>query len=81
MTPSGVEVESPPAKGLSGGGGAIKLYKVKSGDILGVLVDTFYPNAPEGTFSAFAQFNRLKGPDFSIFPGDTLKIPAVEALR
>lgn len=64
---------------LSGGQGVVKLYKVKNGDILGVLVEQFYPDAPEGTTRAFAQFNRLKGD--AIFPGDTLKVPSAEALR
>ncbi len=63
---------------LSGGQGMVKLYKVKNGDILGVLVEQFYPEAPEGTTRAFAQFNRLKGD--AIFPGDTLKVPPLEAL-
>ena len=66
---------------LSGGKGVIKLYKVSQGDILGVLVSKFYPDAPAGTLSAFADFNRLKAPDFAIFPGDTLKVPELEALR
>lgn len=64
---------------LSGGQGVVKLYKVKRGDILGVLVEQFYPDSPEGTTQAFARFNRLKGD--AIFPGDTLKVPPVENFR
>lgn len=75
--------QNKPASGapltLAGGQGSVKLYKVKNGDILGVLVEQFYPDAPDGTTRAFAQFNRLKGD--AIFPGDTLKVPPVEALR
>lgn len=67
--------------GLAGGAGVIKLYEVVAGDTLSGLVMKFYPDSPEGTFRAFAEFNRLKGPDFAIFPGDTLKVPALEALR
>lgn len=66
---------------LTGGGGAIKLYKVVSGDILSNLVDKFYPDAPEATVKRFAEFNRLQAPDFAIFPGDTLKVPSLEVLR
>jgi len=64
---------------LTGGTGQIKLYKVAQGDILGVLVEKFYPNAPAGTIKAFSSFNRLKGD--AIFPGDVLKVPELEALR
>lgn len=75
--------KTPPVVGkgleLSGGQGAIKLYKVKQGDILGVLVEKFYPDAPEGTLRSFSRFNRLKGD--AIFPGDTLKVPPVEVFR
>ena len=74
-------VASQDGEALSGGKGVIKLYKVSQGDILGVLVNKFYPDAPTGTLSAFADFNRLKAPDFAIFPGDTLKVPELEALR
>ena len=66
---------------LSGGSGVIKLYKVAAGDTLGVLVDKFYPNSPNGTTTAFADFNRLNAPDYAIFPGDTLKVPTLQALR
>jgi hypothetical protein len=66
---------------LSGGSGVIKLYKVAAGDTLGVLVDKFYPNSPNGTTTAFADFNRLNAPDYAIFPGDTLKVPSLQALR
>ncbi|MCA9780833.1 MAG: LysM peptidoglycan-binding domain-containing protein [Candidatus Eremiobacteraeota bacterium] len=66
---------------LSGGSGVIKLYKVAAGDTLGALVDKFYPNSPNGTTTAFADFNRLNAPDYAIFPGDTLKVPNLQALR
>jgi proteasome lid subunit RPN8/RPN11 len=64
---------------LTGGAATIKFYQVAQGDILGVLVEKFYPDAPDGTLKAFSRFNRLKGD--AIFPGDTLKIPELEVLR
>lgn len=67
------------ANKLAGGAGVVKLYKVKEGDILGVLVEKFYPDGADGTLKSFSRFNRLKGD--SIFPGDTLKVPPAEALR
>ena len=70
-----------PSPGLTGGSGVIKLYKVKAGDTLSALVDKFYPDSPTGTTNSFAQFNRLSAPDFAIFPGDTLKVPSIQALR
>jgi proteasome lid subunit RPN8/RPN11 len=83
--PKPVKTTPPPAvassQGLTGGNGAIKLYKVEAGDTLSVLVDRFYPNSQTGTTNAFANFNRLSAPDYAIFPGDTLKVPSLEALR
>jgi nucleoid-associated protein YgaU/proteasome lid subunit RPN8/RPN11 len=70
-----------PSPGLTGGNGVIKLHKVEAGDTLSVLVDKFYPDSPTGTTTAFADFNRLSAPDYAIFPGDTLKVPALESLR
>lgn len=69
------------AGALVAGKGAISLHKVVPGDTLGALVTKFYPESPAGTLTNFAEFNRLQGPDYPIFPGDTLKVPALEALR
>lgn len=86
-TPVAVKTTAPPAQPpvagapLTGGNGVVKLYKVKQGDTLGALVDKFYPDSPNGTTVSFADFNRLNAPDYAIFPGDTLKVPAVQALR
>lgn len=81
VTATAAPLASANQQDLAGGQAKITLYKVKEGDILGVLVDKFYPDGPAGTMKAFARFNRLKGPNFDIFPGDTLKVPAPEALR
>lgn len=66
---------------LQNGGGTVELHVVEPGDTLGMLVDHFYPDSSGGTTRLFAEFNRLKGPDYAIFPGDTLKVPPLEMLQ
>ena len=66
---------------LKGGAQAIHLYKVVAGDTLSVLVERNYPEAPAGFTRRFAEFNRLKAPDYPIFPGDTLKLPTKESFQ
>lgn len=66
---------------LKGGAQAVHLYKVVPGDTLSVLVDRNYPDASTGFTQRFAEFNRLKAPDYPIFPGDTLKLPNKESFR
>ncbi len=66
---------------LVGGAGRVRLYKVSAGDTLSVLTQKFYPDSPSGTMMALARFNRLTSPDYAIFPGDTLKLPELDALQ
>lgn len=67
--------------GPSGGAGKITLYKVVEGDTLSTITSKFYPEAGPDITAAFARFNRLKAPEFAIFPGDVLKVPEERALR
>ena len=73
--------KSPETTALSQGAGKIQLYKVVAGDTLSVISNKFYPEGGTGITSAFARFNRLKAPDFAIFPGDILKVPPAKALE
>lgn len=66
---------------LVGGAGRVQLYQVEVGDTLSVLTQKFYPESPSGTMLALARFNRLASPDYAIFPGDTLKLPELDALQ
>ncbi len=73
--------KSPDSSALSQGAGKIQLYKVVAGDTLSVISNKFYPEGGASITSAFARFNRLKAPDFAIFPGDILKVPPAKALE
>lgn len=67
--------------GPAGGSGKVTLYKVASGDTLSMITSKFYPEAGPDITASFARFNRLKAPDFAIYPGDVLKVPDEKALH
>lgn len=66
---------------LASGAGKVTLYKVKDGDTLSLITTEFYPEAGPDVTASFARFNRLKAPEFAIFPGDILKVPDEKALH
>lgn len=67
--------------GPAGGTGKVTLYKVATGDTLSMITSKFYPEAGPDITASFARFNRLKAPDFAIYPGDVLKVPDEKALH
>ncbi len=67
--------------GPAGGAGKVQLYKVAANDTLSGITGKFYPEAGPDITSAFARYNRLKAPDFEIFPGDVLKVPDEKVLH
>lgn len=67
--------------GLAGGAGKVQLYKVAQNDTLSGITGKFYPEAGPDITSAFARYNKLKAPEFEIFPGDVLKVPDEKVLH
>lgn len=81
-SPKAQDIASPnptPSSGadsaLVGGQGQIKLYTVVKNDTLSAIVAKNYPGSGSDLIEDFAQYNRLKGPNYNIFEGDVLKIP------
>lgn len=88
-TPESAEVESAPetpvskpsaAAASSPTGKMVKLHKVAAGDTLSTITEKYYSSSSPALVTALARFNKLKAPNFDIYPGDTVKIPAREAL-
>lgn len=65
-------------KGPATGSKEVMEHKVKEGDALSKICETYYGTSAGDVVSALAKYNKLKGNE--IFPGDTLKIPARDAL-
>lgn len=57
-----------------------KSYKVKSGDTLSVICAKYYKSNNPDIIRALGIYNNLKGPDFDLFPGNTIKVPSKEEL-
>jgi nucleoid-associated protein YgaU len=84
VTPDAIgarETPDPVDGGPAGGAAKVTLYKVAEGDTLSLITAKFYPEAGPDITASFAHFNRLKAPEFAIFPGDVLKVPDEKALH
>lgn len=68
----------PPATAATGK--MVRLHKVAAGDTLSTITEKYYNSSSPSLVTGLARFNKLKAPNFDIYPGDTLKIPAKEAL-
>ncbi len=62
-------------------GRMVKLHKVKDGDTLSIITEKYYGSSASKYVTALATFNKLKPPNFDIFPGDVLKVPSKESLK
>ena len=62
-------------------GKKVKLHKVQGGDTLSTIASKYYDESGPNMVTALGRFNKLKGPNYAIFPGDTVKIPARENLK
>lgn len=78
-TPPGAAPEAPATPAPAGR--LVKLHKVKEGDTLSTVTETYYGSSAPKVVKALAHFNKLKGPNFDIFPGDVLKVPSKETLK
>ena len=56
-------------------GTRVRLHRVASGDTLGTIAEKYYESASPTLVSSLGRFNKLKGPNYAIFPGDTVKVP------
>lgn len=56
-------------------GTKVRLHKVASGDTLGTIAEEYYDSASPGLVAGLGRFNKLKAPNYAIFPGDTVKVP------
>jgi len=61
-------------------GAKVRLHRVRQGDTLSVITEKYYQTADPKVASALGRYNRLKAPNYDIWPGDTLKIPERSAL-
>ncbi|MDQ7824500.1 MAG: LysM peptidoglycan-binding domain-containing protein [Candidatus Eremiobacteraeota bacterium] len=53
----------------------IRKYTVKSGDTLEVICARFYRSKDPALIKALGKYNNLKGPNFDLYPGNTIKVP------
>ncbi len=68
------------SKGAPRAGAKVRLHKVRQGDTLSVITEKYYQSADPKVAAALGRYNRLKAPNYDIWPGDTLKIPERSAL-
>lgn len=59
---------------------AVKKYTVKPGDTLWVICARYYRTQEPSLISAVGKYNRLKGPNFDLYPGEAVKLPPKEVL-
>lgn len=88
--PAAQETPAPPASPVAaataaGGkqpraGAKVRLHKVRNGDTLSLITERYYKTADPKVAAALGRYNRLKPPNFDIWPGDTLKVPERSAL-
>jgi len=62
------------------GHGIIKKYTVKPGDTLWVICARYYRTQEPSLISAVGKYNKLKGPNFDLYPGEAVKLPPKEIL-
>ncbi|NMA28147.1 MAG: LysM peptidoglycan-binding domain-containing protein, partial [Burkholderiales bacterium] len=70
-----------PSPNASTPGVRIRLHKVQQGDTLSRIAEKYYGTADPKLAAALGNYNRLKAPNFDIWPGDSLKIPPRSALK
>lgn len=75
VTPAPTKTTHPAAGPLG-----VKSYKVKDGDTLWVICDKHYHSKHPACIRALGKYNSLKGPNYDLFPGDTIKIPPKNVL-
>lgn len=60
--------------------GPDKTYKVKNGDTLWVICWKVYRSKDPAVIETLGRYNSLEGPNFDLFPGNTIKLPSKEEL-
>ncbi len=56
-------------------GRAVRLYRVQEGDTLSTIAERYYKSSAPKLVAALGKYNRLQGPNYAIYPGQTVKIP------
>lgn len=86
-TPAAASPKPEPTKpaaadpGAPAAGTKVRLHKVRNGDTLSTICEKYYKSADPKVVAALGRFNKLKPPNFDIWPGDTVKIPARATLK
>ncbi|MBI3926797.1 MAG: LysM peptidoglycan-binding domain-containing protein [Armatimonadetes bacterium] len=75
------DLEPPPPVFTDRSGNMVRLHKVKQGDTLSTISEKYYQSSAPRLVSALGRFNRLTGPGYEIFPGETVKIPPRKNLK
>ncbi len=57
-----------------------KLYKIRNGDTLSVIILRVYNSKDPEVIEALAAYNNLKPPYVDIYPGSVIKVPPLKAL-
>lgn len=77
---SPVAASSPASGGSPKPGAKVRLHKVRNGDTLSLITERYYKTADPKVAALLGRYNKLKAPNYDIWPGDTLKIPERAAL-
>ncbi len=73
-------VASKEAAPKSGHGVVVRKYTVKPGDTLWVICARYYKTQEPSVINAVGKFNKLKGPNYDLYPGEFVKLPPKEVL-
>ncbi|MGV8121953.1 MAG: LysM peptidoglycan-binding domain-containing protein [Candidatus Xenobiia bacterium LiM19] len=68
------------AEPKSGHGVMVRKHTVKPGDTLSVICIHYYKTQDPSIISAVGRFNKLKGPNYDLYPGEAVKLPPKEML-
>jgi LysM repeat protein/preprotein translocase subunit Sss1 len=55
-------------------------YTVKPGDTLWVICARYYKSQDPSIISTVGKINKLKGPNYDLYPGESIKLPSKESL-
>ena len=79
-SPTAAAPAAAPAAGGPKTGAKVRLHKVRQGDTMSLIAEKYYGTADPKVIAALGRYNRLKPPNYDIWPGDTVKVPERSAL-
>lgn len=78
--PASPTAAASPQAGGTRPGSKVRLHKVRNGETMSLIAERYYKTADPKVAALLGRYNKLKAPNYNIWPGDTLKIPERSAL-